>query len=84
MQKKIPTAFRLYQESLDQLDALVESPPAWLSSIMPGPIQDRTEVLERLIFLACKHHPFGMPADDQPPKSPAKKKAAGGRYKPKK
>lgn len=64
MAAKVPTAMRLYQDTLDRLDKLVANPPAWLTSMTFGPVQDRTDVVERLIFLAERHSGFGLPADD--------------------
>lgn len=49
----IATAFRLYARELTQLDALVESPPAWLRSCAPGKVRDRTDCIRRLIFVAA-------------------------------
>ena len=72
MKTKVQTAFRLYQETLDQLDTMVESPPEWLLTIAPGPVKDRTDAVERLIFLAAKHHSFGQPASDRRSEADAK------------
>jgi len=80
MVKKVATAFRLYQDSIDQLDQLVNSPPDWLKQCAPGLIQDRTEVVERLIFLACRQQPFGsssanIPQERKEDSGPAKRTA---------
>lgn len=65
MSEKFLTAFRLFDKTVKRLDKLVASPPAWLDGCAPGPVKDRTDVVERLIFLAEKHHAFGLPSDDR-------------------
>lgn len=65
MHDKVQTAFRLHLKTIQRLDALVKSPPAWLDACAVGPIQNRTDVVERLVFLAEKHSTFGLPADDR-------------------
>lgn len=52
MEHKVQTSFRVYRETLARLDALLASPPAWLNAAGIGPVNDRTEILERLVFLA--------------------------------
>lgn len=52
MKKKVQTAFRLFQQAIDDLDALIAVQPDWLTDVAPGPMQDRTDVVERLIFSA--------------------------------
>lgn len=84
MKKKVQTAFRLYPETFERLDSLVESPPAWLSSIMPGPVQDRTDVVERLVFLAVKHTAFGMAAVAGPAQEGKSARTPAPAQKPKK
>lgn len=58
----IQTGFRLYERELTQLDALLESPPAWLRSCAPGKIRDRTDLIRRLIFLAANGVEVGRKA----------------------
>ena len=70
MQDKIATNFRLHVKSMTRLDALVKAPPAWLDACAPGPVKDRTDVIERLLFLAEKHTTFGMPSEHQEPTKP--------------
>lgn len=65
MQDKVATNFRLHLRTMNRLDKLVEKPPAWLDGCLPNPVKDRTDVIERLIFLAEKHASFGLPSDDQ-------------------
>jgi hypothetical protein len=52
MATKMQTNFRLFESSIADLDRLVSNPPPWLTACAPGPVKDRTEVVERLIFLA--------------------------------
>jgi len=75
MQDKYQTAFRLHIKTINRLDALVKSPPGWLENCAPGPVKDRTDVVERLVFLAEKHSSFGMPSE--PPPEPKAKEPAG-------
>jgi hypothetical protein len=65
MADKLATAFRLHLDTVQRLDDLVDNPPAWLNAVAPGPVENRTEVIERLVFLAVKHSHFGMPSDDR-------------------
>lgn len=70
MADKLATAFRLHLDTVKGLDALVESPPEWLEGCAPGPVENRTEVIERLVFLAVRHRHFGMPTSDRNERSP--------------
>ena len=58
-ERLVQTGFRLYERELTQLDALLESPPAWLRSCAPGMIRDRTDLIRRLIFLAANDVEIG-------------------------
>lgn len=75
MADKLATAFRLHMDTVQRLDQLVDSPPAWLESCAPGPVENRTEVIERLVFLAVKHATFGLPSDAHPGTKEAKRSA---------
>lgn len=84
MVKKVPVAFRFYEDTLDRLDKLVASPPGWLATVMPGPVQDKTDVIERLVFLAERHSSFGLPLDGHSPAKAAKQSSTGRAQKTKK
>lgn len=59
MTDKVQTAFKLHLKTVNDLDALADAPPAWLNDCAPGPVRNRTDVVERLVFLAIKHRWFG-------------------------
>lgn len=69
MADKVQTAFRLHLKTVNDLDALADAPPGWLEECAPGPIQNRTDVVERLVFLAVKHRWFGAVPSDHPQES---------------
>lgn len=64
---KVQTSFRLFEATMQRLDRLVADPPDWLASIMPGPPADRTDVVERLIFIAEQQRRAGLPVGDGEP-----------------
>lgn len=59
MADKVQTAFKLHLKTVNDLDALADAPPEWLNECAPGPVRNRTDVVERLVFLAIKHRWFG-------------------------
>lgn len=83
MADKLATAFRLHLDTVKGLDDLVESPPEWLESCAPGPVENRTEVIERLVFLAVRHRHFGLPSDSRSERSPEVSKDSRSSKKPK-